>query len=83
MHLPKCLERYRSKIEEISDERGMDQGYWVYLIPGWQNSFDPSCHIIHEDNPTQCSKVLRYIEPCDCNDCKEIIARRGKENKKK
>lgn len=59
-------------VEEVSDERGLDQGIWAYLQPGWYWD-DPSLHIIHEDTAEQVMKCLREILPCRCADCEKII----------
>lgn len=71
MNLPRALKRYGKWIDAVSDERGSDDGYWVYLVPGWQNSNDPGCHIIHEDSPAACAKAW-LIEPCSCDDCEKL-----------
>lgn len=65
MKLPKCLKRYAHLIAEVSDERRGDDGYWVYLIPGYWSP-DDETHCIHEDNPTECARVMKGVEPCPC-----------------
>jgi len=72
MMLPKILERHRSRIAGISDERSFGDGYWVYLKAGW-NVGGESLHIIHEDNPTQCAKAFAWVEKCKCNECRMIL----------
>jgi hypothetical protein len=71
--LPKSLSRYRKLITAVSDERGSGDGYWVYLIAGWQNAMDLGCHIVHEETASECAAVLSDVIPCDCADCERYI----------
>lgn len=67
--LPKCLRKYSHLIESVSDERHgpNDDGYWVYLMPGWLSN---EVHCIHEENPTQCAKVFSHgLERCKNKSC--------------
>jgi len=66
--LPKCLRKYADKIESVSDERGSDDGYWVYLAAGWRTP-DGETHCVHEDNPTQCAREMKHITPCTVKGC--------------
>lgn len=66
MQLPKCLRPYADRIEEVSAEG--EDGYWVYLIPGWWSP-ENETHCIHEDTAKDCVPYLKSIEPCLC--CKE------------
>ena len=71
MTLPKTLAKLREdpRVEEISDERGEDAGYWIYFVPGWINT-EADIHMIHEDTVKEVLAVFRnYIEPCDCESC--------------
>lgn len=63
--LPKPLRRWAPLIAEVSDERGTDEGYWVYLNPGiW--SPDDETHCIHEDTIRECANKLRLVQRCSC-----------------
>jgi len=69
--LPAALRKYAKVIDEISDERSLDQGYWIYLKPGWINTLH-DLHQIHEDTLKECVAVLKnFVTECNCNDCKE------------
>ena len=48
-------------VEEVSDERGMGQGIWVYLKPGHQ--WD-GCHTIHEGTVGACLAQFATVEEC-------------------
>lgn len=67
--LPKSLARWADVIDEISDERGSDEGYWVYLKAGWWSP-DDETHCIHEDTIRECVVKMRNIEPCTKECCK-------------
>lgn len=51
-------------VEEVSDERGMGQGIWIYLKPGHQ--WD-GCHTIHEFTVKECCRAFGYVaaDPTD------------------
>lgn len=66
--LPACLRKFASKIESVSDERGTDQGYWVYLVKGWRDD-EGETHCIHEDTPAECAKLMRHITRCATPGC--------------
>lgn len=66
--LPKCLHKHAEKISSVSDERGSGDGYWVYLAPGWRDP-DGETHCLHEDNPSQCAKLMKWIQPCTTPGC--------------
>ena len=70
MKLPKNLEKY---VDEIIDERGEDNGYWVYLKYGFKVDYSASDHIIHEDTVKECIDYLRSVEPCDCRECTRYL----------
>lgn len=67
--MSKIIERILAhpKVASISDERGMGDGFWVYLKKGWQN--DPETHCIHENSPTRCFWYLPSVSECSCDDC--------------
>ncbi len=63
--LPKCLQKYAHLIDEISDERSTDEGYWVYLVAGYWSP-DDETHCIHEDTPRECAAKMKQVERCHC-----------------
>lgn len=69
LNLPKSLQRFASKITDVSDERGSGDGYWVYLKKGWINTLSET-HCIHEDTITDCAKEMRFVEVCHGECCK-------------
>ena len=69
MKIPKNL---MPLVEEISDERSMGDGYWIYLVPGYINTMT-EVHMVHEDTVKECLIHLRnYIKPCNCEECKKL-----------
>ncbi len=68
MNLPKCLQRYTDKISEVSDERSTDEGYWVYLAPGWRDD-EGETHCIHEDTIKECAAKMKYVTRCTSPGC--------------
>lgn len=73
MSLPKTLQELLAidaRIDEILDERGDDNGYWIYFKPGWINEMTET-HCIHEDTVRECLRQLRnYVKPCTCRECR-------------
>lgn len=69
--LPKCLRKHADKINDISDERNDDDGYWVYLKNGWFNEFSET-HMIHEDTPSECAKQFSFVEACNRECCNHV-----------
>lgn len=69
--LPKGLQKLAEdpRVDEILDERGDDNGYWVYLVPGWINWLDET-HSIHEDTQAECLDKFNDIKRCDCEGCR-------------
>lgn len=68
INLPKSLRRFADKIEEVSDERGSGDGYWVYLKNGW-NSGDVGDHTIHEGTITECRDAMKMVLKCEGSCC--------------
>lgn len=68
LNLPKTLEKFRHLIDDVSDERGMGQGYWVYLKAGLINPWTET-HCVHEDTIKECAEQLKIVKPCQCADC--------------
>lgn len=63
------LVRGHKYVSEVSDERNSDSGIWAYLKYGYK-VYD-EYHQVHEDTWTEVLKVLRGVEPCDCEECKK------------
>lgn len=74
--VPKSLEAWAAaradKIEEVSDERSLGQGYWIYLRPGWYCD-DPGLHIIHEDTIAEVKAMWSSVRKCECEDCRNLL----------
>jgi hypothetical protein len=86
----KIIEKIKAHrlVESISDEREWQRtpawadengdGFWVYLVPGYQWS-GGGIHCIHENSPSECYSLLRDVEACKpgcecdwdkvCSDC--------------
>lgn len=66
----KTIERIKSdrRVADVSDEREMGDGFWVYLKPGWRWAED-WVHSIHEDTPSECLRELHRAIPCHCREC--------------
>lgn len=56
----------------IAEEYRDVDGYWIYLIPGWQNGLDPGTHGIVEDTKRRAYAVLTAVIPCSCKDCNDL-----------
>lgn len=69
MSVPKWLEKIARdpRIDSVSDEG--EDGYWVYLKPGFWNP-NLGCHMIHEWKREHVLHDFKIIEPCDCDECK-------------
>lgn len=58
------------RVSEISDERSLDCGIWVYLKRGYcdgelrYHSAAGCLHQIHEDTWTACLAKLNRVTPC-------------------
>lgn len=48
-------------------------GYWIELMPGWQNGADPGTHGIHEDTKRAAHAQLDMVERCACDECRELL----------
>lgn len=62
-------------VTEVSDERlgSNNDGIWCYLKPGYR-TIDGD-HAVHEDTVAECRDKLSSVEPCECDSCKDEIAR--------
>jgi len=70
------MSRRRATNRELIAEQYRDSdGFWIYLKPGYQNGFDPGTHGIVEDTKRAAYETLRAAEPCDCAECRELIAK--------
>lgn len=50
-------------------------GYWIEFVPGWRTC-DEGTHGVVEDTRRQArEKALALAEPCDCGECRELLAR--------
>ena len=47
------------RVERVEDERGSDDGIWVYLRDGW---FYEDGSVIHEDTQERCMECLNFVE---------------------
>ena len=56
----------------IAHEYRDSDGYWIELLPGWQNGYDPGTHGIVEDTKTAAYSTLTGVEACDCKECHEL-----------
>jgi hypothetical protein len=67
------LERkYPGVIEEVSLE-GPEDGYWLYLTPGWIRQ-GTGTHCVHEWTAKDLIAGMREVEKCDCEECRSLIA---------
>lgn len=62
--IPISLQKYSHMIDSIEGQRG---DYWVYLNTGYHWS---GCHFIHESSIQECKSQFKYVEECNCEDCK-------------
>lgn len=73
--MSKVIEKLKAdkRVVDISDERDMDQGFWVYT-KGWCRESMPNgthdestcLHVIHENSPSECWRLMRDLKPCNC-----------------
>jgi hypothetical protein len=50
--------KYKAAIEDISDERDLGDGFWIYLKPPFFNP-QKECRIIHEETISECLAILK------------------------
>lgn len=55
------------RIEQLSDERSIGNGWFVYLKPGWQ--YD-GAHCFGEDNRRAVQRTMKMVRPCGCAECR-------------
>lgn len=61
----KVPKKYQRMIDEI--DKDMD-GYWVYTRKGYYSP-DTGTHTIHEYTQHETLKMVRNLQPCDCEKC--------------
>lgn len=62
----KVPKKYQFMIQEIDKD---DDGYWAYSKWGFQFK-GMGCHTAHEDTQTELLSMIRTLERCDCENCK-------------
>lgn len=62
--------RPMKKDPRIQKEYRDVDGYWIGLVPGWQNGNDPGCHGIVESTRREAYRTLTRARPCACADCR-------------
>lgn len=68
-NIPKTLLNAAQKdgrIAELSNEG--EDGYWLIFATGFRNT-ESGAHGIHERTARECIDALKYIKPCNCEDC--------------
>ncbi len=68
MTIPATLAKWADVIVEVEDDRGTQNGWWIYLKAGWINPYSET-HCVHEDTLKACASQLVDIQPCECTDC--------------
>jgi hypothetical protein len=68
--LPATLNPVADRVQGTVDERGVNNGWWVYLMPGWIHD---GTHQIHEDTLAGCLRCFDMVQPCDCDECKQLL----------
>jgi hypothetical protein len=69
---PASLKRFDHLIDEVEDDRGDENGYWIYLKYGWINPLH-EIHMVHEDTLKRCAEVLAEVVKCECAECIENV----------
>jgi hypothetical protein len=68
--LTNLLKSHADRVDEISDERGNGDGYWIYLKPGWINPL-LGAHLVHEYTVKDCMEHFKTVCKCDCEQCSD------------
>lgn len=71
MSFPATIRRFANIIEGYTDETSVQNGHWVYLVPGWIYG---GTHQIHEDTLKECASCLASVDKCCCEECLQLIA---------
>lgn len=61
--------KYQNMLEEIYHD---SDGYWAYTKDGFYFK-DMGCHTAHEDTQKDLLRVIRSLQPCNCDDCKQAL----------
>jgi hypothetical protein len=83
--VPKTIQRWIDSHKHLIDEYhmecdGYDENYyspfsiWLYLKPGLIN-YMTETHCIHASKVVDFMQDVRYIEPCDCDRCKQELVK--------
>jgi len=64
MKIPK---KFLHMVTEIEDDRGENNGWWIYLKDGYRCDISAAPHTIHENTVKECIAQLRETIPCFCN----------------
>lgn len=66
------LDRIRKdpRVQEVTNEG--DDGYWVYLKDGFRDGLSDT-HAVHEWSLKDLRGAFKFVEPCDCSDCKAVV----------
>lgn len=60
--------KHPEKVAELGSEvQPDDDGYWIYLRPGWCSA--PQEHIVHEWSVKDVLAAFASVRPCACKDC--------------
>lgn len=59
----------------IAREYRDSDGYWIDLVPGYQNGDDPGTHGIVENTKTAAYAKLTLVRPCNCAECERLKRR--------
>jgi len=73
LHVLQVFEHKKIQSISIETKKGITQendGYWIYLKPGW-TADQHGPHHIHEYTVAECLKKFRHVEKCLCADCME------------
>lgn len=67
--------RQQDKVErEFFESEGGEGNYWIELKPGFILNGDWT-HAIVESTKTAARRQLSRVVPCDCAECKELMAK--------
>jgi hypothetical protein len=75
---PERLSRkYADRVASVIDERGMGDGVWFYLKPGWVT--DDPAHVVHvmtlADAESRLGPAGDVESGCNCERCVERLAK--------
>lgn len=57
--------------QRIAAEWRDEDGYWVELKSGWQDTYNPTCHTITENTKAEAHDKAKDSVPCDCRCCRQ------------